>query len=273
MKPYISIGITTYKDLSDPVVAREIYRAYENLVPKLTPTEISIWQQKWSVADVNGFVENWLQVLKYKKHADREREDIIESGVFRLGAEWKQKGLGGGQVRFRPENQNDREDTILIKHPYLARINWLVFFSKLVDICEPSYAMINLFTEAEIKGDKSSRFEAFDGAVAGEANFTHWKASSGVWRKPDKWDRKARRVYRFLPELSWANFLGKEFEGQYNSELLQRSVSNCIASETGLLFSLTDSISDVVKAPENFTSKRLKARNAFKDGFFRLPNS
>mgnify|MGYP001202684952 CR=1 FL=1 len=269
MKPFVGIGITTYLDISSVQHGAVVFEAYEKFAPTLAPDNVRIHSLKFPVSDAQSFANHWRTEAPFEVREDRGRGALVERGNFIIGAEWRRAGRGGGEATFRPEMQNDRPDCLLIKHPYSVGPNWLGLFRRLVDICRPSYAMLHLFTEEEVKGAKGDRFKKFDGPFAGEEHFVSWRSSLGEWRKPDKWQHEERRTYRFLPNLSWANFLGLEFAGQFEEAQIERKAANISSSETGLLFTVTDDISDALKDIDRFEASRRNLRAAFKDGFFR----
>jgi hypothetical protein len=194
---------------------------------------------------------------------------VIDKGTFIIGAHWRRAGRGGGQVILRPETFPEDTDGLLLRHPYQARIDWWGLFQSLIAIFAPAYAMLHVFTEEEVSRPATNRFSSFDGPFAGEHHFTSWPSVLGEWRKPDRWQREERRRYRYLPDLSWANFLGEEFAGQFDLAGLQQHASQVWPAESGLLFRVTPSLADVVKNYPQFKVARRTIKTAFRDGFFR----
>lgn len=269
MKPFVGIGITTYLDISSTERGAAIYDAYNAHAPTLAPDHVRIRSVRYPVCTAADFASYWRADGTFELRENRGRGPIVEKGNLIVGAEWMRPGRGGGKVIFRPELQNDRPDAVVIKHPYSSQCDWSGLFSRLVDICEPAYAMLHLFTEEEIGGPQGDRFERFDGPFAGEEHFTSWKSSLGEWRKPDRWEVEERRRYRHLPSLSWANFLGPEFEGQFDKDHLAKHAAHCRAGRAGILFSVTNVIDDVINESDHFASSKLSISAAFRNGFFR----
>lgn len=269
MKPFVGIGITTYLDISSKAHGAAVFEAYEASIPTLTPDRVRVWSGRHDVSDAHGFANYWRTKIPFVLQEGSRRGPVLDKGSYIIGAEWRRTGRGGGKVEFRPELQDHRADHLLIKHPYSVRSDWLGLFRRLVGICQPAHAMLHLFSEREVLEGKGGRLDAFDEPFAGEEHFVSWLSSLGEWRRPDPWELEARRRYRFLPELSWANFLGPEFDGQFHKDLIEQHAAQFWSAEIGILFAVTNDISDVVKKPEYFASSRRILRTAFKEGFFR----
>jgi hypothetical protein len=271
MTPKVGIGITTYLDIGDPEYGGAVFDAYSVVSSKIVPNRIRVWTTKAPVATREDFVRHWLKPAAFERRDDRSGR-IIERGVLHFGAEWRRTGSlpGRGRVQFRPDLDSSRSNSIIIESAHSYRVEWISLFERLLEIFSPSYGMLHLFTEEELaKSISVDHFEKFDGPLAGEEHFTSWKSSLGDWRSPDQWEREARRQYRFLPELSWANFLGNEFDGQYDRTLIRENAVNARVIGNGLLFQTTRVLGDVEKFPEQFAAARSKLKQAFLPGFFR----
>ncbi len=278
MKSKVGIGITTYEDISSPSFAAIVYDAYQATSPKIVPTRIDVWSKKHEIMDRDAFSAHWLTQMDYRVMENRSRSSaILEKGQFRIGAKWRTTGRfpGKGQVSFRPKLDSSRTNEILIEHRFDAAINWAGLFERLVEGMQPAYAMLHVFSQvdpppqADLHQVEFDWVEAFDRPFAGEDYFTKWKTSLGTWRKPDSWQLEERRRYRFLPDLSWSNFLGPEFDGQYNHAELSSRAESVRLSGRGILLQVTGALSDVVDRHEWFREKRNSVRGAFAPGFFR----
>ena len=160
--------------------------------------------------------------------------------------------------------------TISIQHTWSPRVDWVELFRLLTEVFQPSYAMLHLFTEAEVAASAGrDRFDVFDGPVTGERSFTSWKSILADWRFPDHFDLAARRRYRFLPELAWANWLGPEFDGQYDKAFLQANAASPVPMARGFAFQITQDLRDIEQHPAAFSDARAKLKSAFASGFFR----
>lgn len=272
MKLKTGIGITTYQDISSPDFAAIVYDAYLATSPRIVPTRVDVWSKKHAVIDRDAFSAHWMTETDYKVMENRSKSSaVLEKGQFRVGAKWRTTGRlsGQGEVRFRPKLDSSRTNEIVIKHKFDKAIDWAGLFERLVEATQPAYAMLHVFDEEETYQGETDRIEAFNRPFAGEAYFTQWKTPLGTWRKPDSWQLEERRRYRFLPNLSWSNFLGPEFDGQYNhAELLSRAES-VRPKGKGILLEVTGALSDVVDRREWFQEKQDLVKGAFAPGFFR----
>src|SRR5262249_36691281 len=143
------------------------------------------------------------------------------------------KGLlsGSGRVEFHPERDPHGPNGLTIEHNFLPSVDWTSFFRALVLLFQPSYAMLHLFTERELAHASAGERFAFTGPISGEAHFTTWVSPLGAWRRPDSFALDERRRYRFLPELSWANVLGREFEGRFDPVELEKGAAQYEVSD------------------------------------------
>lgn len=264
MKPFIGIGITTYRDISSPAHGAAVYEAYQAAAPSFAPDVVRIDSSKHSVGDAASFADLWRSDGSWEVRENRGRGPVADKGNFAVGADWKRAGRGGGRVRFRSERRNEDPDTLLIEHPYAARTDWLALFRELVTICEPAHAMMHLFTEGKTRSNKE-----FAGPFAGEELFVGWRSSDGARHRPDRWQTKERHTYQFLSELAWANFLGPEFVGQFDLQALERDAAQFSREASGCLFTITDNIGDVANSAEAFSKSRNVLKAAFNAECFR----
>lgn len=264
----VSIGITTYKDISEKNIGSAIYNSHKEVSEKIVPNQVRIWSNKYMIDNVHDFSSHWLTLMPYKV---KENKAILGSGTLRIGAEWLRTGTlaGRAEVRFRPEMQEERCDTLTINFNYSPKIDWYSLFEKLTEICEPSYAMLHVFTDKEKSYSiGKDRLERFDAPIVDEHRFVTWKTYSGSRTGPDPWEKEKRRTYRFLPQLSWANFFGHEFKGQYDRNLIKNESASFKTKKYGDLLLVTSSISDIVKNTDYFETKRTSIKKCFNDGFF-----
>lgn len=234
--------------------------------------QIGVWSIKHPVMTREDFGRLWLTRSHFEMRENRSRGEVIDQGETLIGAHWRRTGSlsGRGYVQFRPVADNTRSNSVVIESNHRRSVEWLLLFEKLIEVLAPSYAMLHLFMGMELTNPTShDHFTKFDGPFAGEEHFTSWKSSLGDWRRPDQWDLKARRQYRYLPELSWANFLGREFDGQYDLNLIKKSAVNAKTIGGGFVFQATKTLSDVEKFPEQFNRSRTELKQAFVPGFFR----
>jgi hypothetical protein len=274
VRPKIAIGITTYVDISGTEFGKAIYQAHEDTSNRLTPNKVEASVTKHDVETADDFGALWLTIKPYKLVVAKgpDKGTLVEKGEYHIGAEWSRTGslAGRSRVDFRPNTNHADCDRLSIVFNYDPKIDWYGLFERLVDVCKPAYGMLHLFTELELsRSEEKDRFERFDGPVVGEGSFTSWKTSEGYWRHYDKWQLAERRYYRYLPQLSWANYFGPEFDGEVDAVRRKIGADANQGNEAGRILRITDAISDVVKRPEFFDAKREELKSQFPNGFFR----
>lgn len=276
MKPRIAIGITTYKDITSTDIGLAVFDAYSTASDRITPDQTSVRGVKSPVTDRLEFARNWSTELPYEVRENRSRNAaVLDRGSYLVGAEWKRGGAlpGRGSVRFRPALDPSRTSEILITHAYSPRIDWLTLFKALAAATQPAYAMMHVFTDHELERSSfGDRFEVFDGPFAGEKWFTHFRSPLGHWDGPDTLRLKERRNYRFLPELSWANLLGAEFDGNYDPQILNTKAAWTETTGYATLFCITASLQDVIDRYDAFNLARVQVRGAFPPRAFHRAN-
>lgn len=275
MKPRIAIGITTYKDIASPEFGRAVFETYASVSPKMTPNQVTVWGKKHPVSRGDDFAALWLTASPYELRESRSQDAaVLERGTWETGAEWRTGApVGVGQVDFRPSLDPSRTNAITISHAYSPRVDWLRLFEGLVRQAEPAYAMLHVFTEREVAASSSAdRFERFDEAFAGEHWFTSFRSPSGHWDVVDTLRLEQRRNYKFLPELSWANVLGPEFDGNYDPSVIARYAARHQSVEGRMHFSITESLQNVVDQYDEFNLARIRLRAAFPGSSFHRVN-
>lgn len=269
MKPRVAIGITTYRDLSGPEIGVAVYDALAEASPRTEPKKGEIWGVRHDIESRETFAERWLTLSPYEMRSNRGKGPVVGRGTYRIGLEWRSPA-GTGQLQVRPEIDPNCAETIELDYVWSPRIDWATLFDQLVEITQPAYAMLHLFTERELESyPAGERLDRFEGPVAGEGCFTGWLSSVGEWRGPDRHRPEERRQYRFLPQLSWANVLGREFEGRYDPQAIDRLGVAVRRSEGRTSFRVTESLRNVERNPEAFEAARLRLREAFAPDFFR----
>lgn len=275
MTAKVAIGITTYLDLADPAFVEAIFDAYAAVSSKIVPDRIKVMSKKYAVNSRADFGAHWVTRIPYRVRANRSRSSaLVERGELVVGAEWRRTGAnsGQGQIYFRPDDDDSRDNKIFIRSKYSSNVRRDKLFELLVALCKPSYAMLHLFGVVGSAADKArDRVERFDGPIAGEEYFTSWKSSIGEWRKPDKWQLSERRQYKYLPELAWGNYLGFEFDGQFDRQFVEAAAYSSKPIGRGLLFQTTQALADIQKSPTDYCAGRDKLKAAFCPGFFRGP--
>lgn len=268
MKPKVGIGITTYEDIRSPEFGYALYEALVATSPKLAPYRIDVIAERYEVSGPQDFVSCW---CNERRLIVRPKYGVAPSyhAPFEFGADWRTKGVlsGSGNVFFGSRDPND-PSTLTIQHNYATRVNWKALFQRLVEVFKPAHGNLHVFTERELEIAGEGRF-AFRAPITGEATFTQWKTKIGTWGGPDPWETTQRRKYRFLPDLAWGNFLGVEFSGRFDRKALLETSSAPAELDRGILFHVTEKLSDVVDRHSLFEEERAKLRTVFAADFFR----
>ncbi len=204
-----------------------------------------------------------------RKAREPGKGPVIERGTYRIGLEWRSPA-GTGQLLVPSEIDPNGAYTIELDYAWSPRTDWSALFDRLVEITQPAYAMLHLFTERELESYPAGEgLDRFEGPVAGEGSFTGWLSSLGDWRSPDRHRLKERRQYRFLPQLSWANVLGREFEGRYDPQAIDRLALAVRHADGRTAFRVSEALRDVERDPDAFEAARARLREAFAPDVFR----
>lgn len=268
MKPKVGIGITTYEDIRSINYGLSFYDALVASSTRLAPYRIHVIGEKYDVDNAQDFALHWRSerrlVIQPKYGIAATYHEPVD-----IGADWRTRGAlsGNGQVCFSGRDPHG-DSTLTLQHNYAANVDWRGLFVQLIDLMKPAHANLHIFTERELELAGEGRF-AFRAPVAGEACFVAWKSSLGDWRLPDPWEVAERRRYRFLPSLAWGNYLGDEFSGRFDRNLVIDRSSAPTELNNGLLFQVTENLSDVINRPIFFESERENIQGAFANDFFR----
>ena len=261
-KSKIAIGITTYKDITSPEYAERLYQACLTASKKIVPNRLNFLGVKCSVSSCGQFAQNWT-----KKYARETRENrsknakVLDKGELHVGAEWSTVGAisGKGSLGLPPTKEPLKSYTIQLQYNFNENIDWLNLFRNIIGFTSPSYGMMHLFSPEDIQLKRSGG-TTFGGPVIGESQFVRWATSISTIRKPDSWEFEKRRNYIALPELSWANYLGSEFSGNYNASCLEEASHLFEIDNDGVLILATKNVSDVLVQEKN-TKKFAKFKN------------
>lgn len=271
-KDRVTYGFTTYTDIRDAKFGKGVYRALESISNRLTPNRMKFLGVNLREVEETSFSENW-----YKEYATERKEHrgknakVLEKGVLPVGCDWSRTGTlsAKGSLGLGPSKDPLRSYTLSIEFNYTPRIDWAGLFVALVDLLSPSYGMLHLFTKEERIGKPSDNF-TFLGPVVGEREFTGWISSLGDFRRPDSFELDKRKNYVHLPQLSWMNFLGSEFNGQYDKNIVKGESNNFKEYESGILFSVTENIDAVKNQKAIFEGRRENLKQCFVENFFRF---
>lgn len=268
-KDRVAFGFTTYIDIRDQEYGKKVYKALESISNKLTPNRMKFLGVDLKEVDLESFSENWH--LEYSTEIREPREKGWGKAVLPIGCEWSRTGplSAKGRLGLCPSKDPLPSYTLSIEFNYSSKIDWQGLFCLLVDLLRPSYGMLHLFTEDERIGELFDKFSYF-GPVVGEIEFTGWISTLGELRKPDSFELSKRKQYIHLPQLSWMNFLGPEFNGKYDPRSIMEKSNNYKEHDFGTMFSVTNSIGDVMNQRGLFEQRRKELKASFAEGFFRF---
>lgn len=268
-KPFIAIGITTYRDISAASFGARFYDACHSVSPKIVPTRAGLtFDRKEQVNISANFAERWSSEVTWRT-LNKDETELLDKFETKSGAEWRCTGpsAGRGRVTFNGRDPNGCH-TLEATWNYLPNVDWAKLFQSLIPLFQPSYAMLHLFTEQEISAVKRHDKADFDGPVVHENRFARWRTVTGAVHRPDPWQLEARRTYRHLPQLSWSNFLGPQFRGQFDHAHVIATAAKSSTSADGMHFETTPSIASVATDYAQFWHARNEIRKAFMGDFF-----
>lgn len=262
----VSLGITTYRRISERDFARSLYGVLAENSHLLIPDRLGDWaRHPRQVRNADDFAELWaapiswhvnetveagrLNRLLVALRLKRRRLGPLQFDAY-LPPEWSRsrapKGYGKATIRRPDDGYGD--NTVVMSHAYHPDIDWFRFFRTIVELTTPSCAMMQL--------------NVFDGNFSdtnppslpvGERTFTG---------RVDRWRLKERREYRRLPYLAWANYFGPEFEGVLKQTELAAQAAHAEQFAAGLLVTVTPSITDSTEHRNEYQAAldRLQAR-------------
>jgi hypothetical protein len=270
-KNKIALGFTTYKDIRDSKYGLEVYRALDSVSDRLTPNKFKSAGVKPLIENEKEFSKYWYYENSYETRENRNKNSkILDKGIIPMGGEWVKTGsmAGKGCLGLRIwKDETLHSYTVSLEYNYSPKIDWFELFSKLVAIIQPSYGMMHLFTEEERLGDLY-KLPNFRNPVIREETFTSFITATGAIRSPDSFRIEERRKYIHLPQLSWANYLGPEFEGQYKMDKTQELAFFSKEIDNSLLFTVSENIRDIEKNYGEFCNKRDLIKSTFTKDFF-----
>jgi|GEM_PF-3865004 len=267
--PFVAIGVYSFKDLSKPDTASAIFDLFAETTPRLIPEYVNI-SEPVNVPIVSK--ETWMD---WWSSPAWHRVDGSKS-EYSGGALWRRRHSlqGSGMANFVSPHGTIPAHKISMRYRWSPRIPWKDFFQGLCEITKPAYAMLHLFVEDELERSRKLSIYTpaacrFTGAVT--YGFTWSVATDGNIRKPDAWDKERQTAFKHLPELSWANFFGPQFAGQFEPALLMEKGAEVRELDYGHTVFLSPLIEDIAADFGEFCAKRNQIREAFSPGFFRMP--
>ena len=203
-KATVAIGLTAYNDMSGPEHAKYVFEILHQTDPKLCPEFVN-WHDPVNVPILNESVwtEYWAQDAVFKGNGSAR--DVKFFGMWRRRHSIKSQGM----VNHGSEQGIGNPSTLSLTFRWSAKIDRWYLFSSLCDVFTPAYGMLHLFTDAE---KKRVELCSFDRPVVGEVAFVNKLSSDGNLIRIDRRKRTIPMRFSYIPELSWANYFGSEFE-------------------------------------------------------------
>ena len=273
--PIIAIGITTYKDIWTPEFGGYFYDILASQPVSLAPTKARIWSIARPIEGTADFASAWRSETAFERREGRSKSSpVLERGHFRNAVSWSRGRTVKSRGEFTPHPETDPRgaNAVLLRCNVNGKLDWTVFFETLVDLFEPSFAMLDLF-EIPISGAElgtAGGYEAvacYKDAFAGEHWFTRSRTVTGATTQPDTCDLAGRRTYRHLPELPWLSCLGREFDGQFSEEGVRDISFRMSKRENNTLVQLSKDINDRTE----IAAVRDRVRTVFRENFFHNP--
>lgn len=271
--PKIAIGITTYKDIWTPEFGANFHELLASQPVSLAPTKARIWGIPRPIYGPADFSSAWRSETTFERREGRSKSSpVLERGHFRDKVEWSRDRTVKSRGEFIPHPETDPRgaNAVLFRCHVNWQVDWTVFFEALVDLFEPSFAMLDLF-EINLSGAEIGSTGSYDAvacytdAFTDEYWFTRSRTVTGATTQPDSFDVVGRRTYRHLPELPWLSCLGREFENQFSTALAKDLLFQVQQRGEKTIIQLSADMRDEA----GIAVARNRARAVFREGFFR----
>ncbi|MCW5258512.1 hypothetical protein D5038_19835 [Verminephrobacter aporrectodeae subsp. tuberculatae] len=255
-KPHILISIVTDTDTTRWEFGRKVLETFCETDPRLVPDrfdsdvrikkpfyDIAACEKYWAVKTIidAGEEGRWLttwacgwkrsKTVKYSYEMSHTFPYVNRLGEIRLG--WLHGNADANK-----------------------KIDWNRLFHSLVELANPQFAILHLFTDIETRDDA---FGTDEHAIVAKDDFL---------RGPPAVILEDRGV----PNLGWATFFGRAYTREIDAEKLR---ANGFAVETigdGHLVTLTENIFDVADNFALFSARRVELKKLLRPGFIRLAN-
>jgi hypothetical protein len=257
MKPYIIIALTTYSDLNSDRFGADLFSAIGEVEPRLLPQKAG-WLGTLSrdVKTSEDFASIWREDRQI--YTSERRGGARRTTGCICGVEWARRSAikNKGKIIHRGGGYSNQAEALVLHAEWRERVDWLRLFQQLCLLTRAAHGMLHLFTPgeiAELDPDDHSlyRQEGFHGQDA----FTYSIDSYGTRRQIGPGDPNMR-VFRQIPKLTWATWLGANFNEQYDLQSLKNIVANPTENKDGFLFTVTDQVGDVSRDFTTFKRRR-----------------
>lgn len=270
MKPYVILALTTFHNLNSVGFGAGLYSLISQIEPRLLPQKAG-WLGALSanVASVEDFTAIWRNDREI--YTSQGRRAKRESTGINMGVEWARRSAikNNGKIIHRGITFSNQAEALVLHSEWRARVDWLELFRQLCLLTKAAHGMLHLYCQDEIAGfgpDERSLY--LREGIHGQGAFIYSIDPYGIRRPPGPGDPNLQ-IFRQLPELTWATWLGSNFDGQYDRRSLKDMVVNTAETQDGFLFTITDQLGDVMDDFASFRSLRdnIKA-SRFPETFF-----
>lgn len=262
MKPYVIVALTTYADLNSEQFGRDLYSSISAVEPRLLPQRAG-WLGTLShdVTSKEDFAALWLEDRQMYSSEGR-RGKLQSTGIY-MGVEWARRSAikSRGKIEHQGITYANHTEALIFRSEWRARVAWLDLFRRLCVLTKAAHGMLHLYTPGEIAELDPDQGLLYREGIHGQRAFTYTTDPYGIRRATGPGDPDLH-TFRVLPEITWGTWLGKNFNGQYDRQSLQRVVRNSEETSDGFLFTVTDQIGDVAEDFGSFRNRReiIKAR-------------
>ncbi|QYX56914.1 hypothetical protein K1T73_00390 [Roseovarius sp. SCSIO 43702] len=270
MKPYVILALTTFHDLNSDGFGADLYSLISQIEPRLLPQRAGwLGTLSASVTSIEDFAALWRNDRQI--YTSQGRCGKRESTGINMGVEWTRRSAikNKGKIIHRGIKFSNQAEALVLHSEWRARVDWLELFRRLCLLTKAAHGMLHLYCPDETSGfgpDKRSLYQRE--GIHGQQAFTYSIDPYGIRRPPGPGDPNLK-TFRQLPELTWATWLGSNFDGQYDRRSLKDMVVNTAETQDGFLFTITDQLGDIMDDFVSFRNRRdaVKA-SGFPETFF-----
>jgi hypothetical protein len=257
VKPYIIITLTTFSDLNTDTFGADLYSTIKEVEPRLLPQQAGwLGTLSCNVSSAEDFASVW---RKDRQFYTSERRGGKKRGTGNYcPVEWARQSAikSKGNIVHRGLKYSNQTGGMVLRSEWRKRVDWLGLFLELCLLTKAAHGMLHIFTPEEVAQlDPREHSQYLREGFHGQQAFTYSIDPYGIRRAPGPGDPNLL-TFRQVPDLTWATWLGTNFNGQYEARSLMDIVANNTETKDGLLFTITDQLSDVLRDFQAFQKER-----------------
>ena len=257
MKPYVIIALTTLYDLNTEQFGEALYSTIGGVEPKLLPQKAG-WLGRLSsdIASAADFASLWgkdRQMYTSERRGGKKRG----TGIY-CPVEWARPSAikSKGNIIHPGLKYSNQTGGMVLRSEWRERVDWLGLFRELCLLTKAAHGMLHIFTPEEVTQlDPREHSQYLREGFHGQQAFTYSIDPYGIRRAPGPGDPNLL-TFRQVPDLTWATWLGTNFNDQYEARGLMDIVANNTEIKDGLLFTITDQLRDVLRDFQAFQKER-----------------